>query len=231
MLGCVSAARTYGITLPEGLDGRRHVSLVPDATRLRSAADPSRQVRAHQDPAVRLHWERRIEPSRGWRVAPADALAQMAQMAQCTSLRWLTAAVDSARNATYAAPIMAPSSLPVLRSAFPARLVAAVDRSDPLAESSGETFIRLEARDRGMPIVSQQWLTELYRSDHYVEGWLPIESDGIRNHSGVFVDRSRDSVLSWFGHPPLRFTQKQAVRDTAWVGDVIERVGRRGRAA
>lgn len=230
VLGCVSAARSYGITLPEGLDARRHVSLVPDATRLRSASDPPYHVYAHQDPTVRLHWERRVESTRGWRVSPADALAQMGQ---CASLRWLTAAIDSARNATYANPIMDPSSLPVLRAALPDRLVTAVDRSDPLAESSGETFIRLESEARRLPIVSQQWLTELYRSDHYVDGWLPVESDGIKNHSGVFVerDRARDSVLSWFGHPPLRFTQKQAVRDTAWVGDVIERVWRRGRAA
>lgn len=228
VLGCVSAAITYGMTVPERLDGRTHVCLPPDVTRLRRSTDPARRMHAGNDPRVRLHWERRAEPARGWRVSPADALAQMAA---CTTVRWLTAAIDSARNSTYAAPIMEPGSLPVLRAALPERLAVAVDRSDPLAESSGETFIRLESEDRGIPIVSQVWLTTAYRTDHQVEGWLPVESDGVKNHSGKAVerDRARDSVLAWYEHPPLRFTQNAAVRETVWVGDVIEQVWRRGR--
>lgn len=227
LLGCVSAAESYGMTVPEHRDGRHHVSLPPDATRLRRSTDAARHVHAGEDGRVRLHWEQRIEPPRGWRVSPADALAQLAA---CTSLRWLIAAVDSARNATYAPAIMDAGSLPVLRAALPDRLLDAVDRSDPLAESSGETFIRLEAQDRRIPIVSQVWLTQLYRTDHQVDSWLPIESDGIKNHSGKAVerDRGRDAVLSYLGPSPLRFTQSMAVRETAFVGDVIERVWRRG---
>ncbi len=136
VLGCVSAAIGHGMTVPELLDGRTHVSLPPDATRLRRSTDPTRRVHVGEDGRVVLHWERRTEPLRGWRVSPADALGQMAR---CTTHRWLTAAVDSARNGTYAAPIMDPASLPVLRAALPEHLRSAVDRSDPLAESSGET--------------------------------------------------------------------------------------------
>lgn len=229
VLGCVSAAATYGIVIPDGLDGRTHVSVLPRTTRMRESDDQTKQVHAGDDPTVRLHWERRIEPVHGWRVSAADALMQMAH---CTSIRWLTAAVDCARNETYAPATISESSLALLRDALPAHLVAAVDRSDPLAEAAGETFIRLEAGDRHIPWRSQAWLTSRYRADGFVDEWLPVESDGIKHHSGdaVIRDRERDSVLSYLGAQPLRFAHNVAIHDTAYVGDVIERVWRRGRA-
>lgn len=228
VLGCVSAAASWGIVVPSGLGGRVHISVRPDATRLRHSSDSSRQVHAGADPGVRMHWEHRSEAVAGWRVSPADAIAQMAA---CTTVRWLTAAVDSARNGASAPPVMAASSLPVLRGALPEHLRTAVDRSDAASESSGETFIRLEVEDRRIPIRSQVRLTELYRADHLVDDWLPVESDGLRYHSGSAVarDRGRDAVIAALGMHPLRFTQQMAVEETAFVGDVIERIWRRGR--
>lgn len=228
VLGCVSAAASYGIFVPEGLDGRPHVSVKPDLTRMRRSDDARRHVHAGEDRAVRLHWERRLEPVRGWRVSPADALLQMAQ---CTTLRWLTAAVDSARNATGGTALMAEPSTALLRGALAAHHVAAVDRSDPAAEAAGETFIRLELEDRRIPRRTQAWLTSLYRADVLVDEWLPVESDGVKHHSGSAVvrDRERDAVLAYLGRQPLRFTHVSAVRETAYVADVIEQVWRRGR--
>ncbi|WP_375389158.1 hypothetical protein [uncultured Amnibacterium sp.] len=227
VLGCVAAAESYGILIPDGLDGRNHVSLEPDTTRMRSSWDPGRHVHAGDDPTVRLHWDGRLEPVRGWRVSPADALLQMAQ---CTTVRWLTAAVDSARNESGGRPVMAPSALPALRAALPSRLRDAIDRSDPLAEAVGETFIRLELGDRGIPCRSQGWLTSLYRTDVLADEWLPVESDGVKHHSGTAVvrDRERDAVLAYLERQPLRFTHRSAVHETAWVGDVVEQVWRRG---
>lgn len=226
VLGCVSAAATYGIFVPDGADRRTHVCVQPDSTRLRRADDATRHVHAGEDASVRLHWEQRIEPVRGWRVSPADAILQMAQ---CTSLRWLTAAVDSARNAAGGPPVMDERSTDALRAGLPARSTAAVDRSDPLADAAGETFIRLELEDRRIPLRSQAWLTSLYRTDVLVEEWLPVESDGIKHHSGKAVvrDRERDAVIAYLGRQPLRFTHVSAVRETAYVGDVVERVWRR----
>lgn len=228
VLGCISAAVSYGIAVPGGSDGRVHVSVPPDLTRMRHSADARQHVHAGVDRSVRLHWEQRCEGSAGWRVSPADAIAQMAA---CTTVRWLTAAVDSARNSRGGPPVMAPASLPVLRAALPEHLRVAIDRSDAAAESSGETFIRLEVEDRRIPVRSQAWLTELYRADHLVDEWLPVESDGIKHHAGKAVeqDRRRDAVLGYLGTHPLRFTQRMAVEDTAFVGDVIERTWRRGR--
>jgi very-short-patch-repair endonuclease len=124
---------------------------------------------------------------------------------------------------------MTAASTVLLRAGLPRHLIAAVDRSDPLAESVGETFIRLEAEDRHIPWRSQAWLTSLYRTDGLVDEWLPIESDGVKHHSGKAVvrDRERDAVLAYLGRQPLRFTHSSAVRETAYVGDVIEQVWRR----
>lgn len=227
-LTCVSAAETYGIFVPEGLDGRTHVWVPPDSTRMRRSDDATRHVHAGEDRHVRVHWERPLQPMRGWRVSPADALLQMAH---CTDVRWLTAAVDSARNERDGPPVITGVETALLREALPADRVAAVDRSDPLAEAVGETFLRLESEDRGMPWRSQAWLTSIYRSDGLIEEWLPVESDGIKHHSGkaVLRDRERDAVIAYLGTPPLRFAHTTVVRDTAYVGDVIERVWRRGR--
>ena len=228
VLGCVSAAESYGILIPEGIGTRTHVSLPPDITRMRRSDDATRHVHAGHDHAVRLHWEHRSEPLRGWRVAPADALLQLAH---CTSFRWLTAAVDSARNETGGPSVMTGSSTAALRAALPSHLVPAVDRSDALSESVGETFIRLEVEDRRIPWRSQAWLTSLYRTDGLVDEWLPVESDGLKHHAGKAVvrDRERDAVLAYLGRQPLRFTHSSAVRETAYVGDVIEQVWRRRR--
>jgi very-short-patch-repair endonuclease len=228
VLTCVSAVESYGMFIPEGLDGATHVSVPPDITRMRRADDPTRHVHAGDDHLVHLHWERRLEAPRGWRSSPVDALLQMGH---CTTVRWLTAAVDSARNTAGGPAIITESETAQLRAALPVDRVAAVDRSDPLAESVGETFIRLEAGDRHIPWRSQARLTSLYRSDGIVDEWLPIESDGIKHHSGKAVtrDRERDAVIAYFGHPPLRFTHNAAVRETEYVGDVIQQVWRRGR--
>jgi very-short-patch-repair endonuclease len=228
VLGCVSAAASYGIFVPEGLDGRLHVSVQPDLTRMRRSDDARQHVHAGEDASVRLHWDPRLEPVRGWRVSPADALLQMAQ---CATVRWLTAAVGSARNTAGGAPVMSEESTGLLRRALAAHQVAAVDRSDPTAEAAGETFIRLELEDRRIPRRPQAWLTSLYRADLLVDEWLPVESDGVKHHSGraVVRDRERDAVLAYLGRQPLRFTHVSAVRETAYVGDVIEQVWRRGR--
>ena len=117
-----------------------------------------------------------------------------------------------------------------LDTGAPSLLRTAIAQSDPLAESSGETFIRLGLIAAGVPVESQVWLTDRYRPDLLVDGWLPIESDGAQSHSGEAFerDRARDAALAWLGHAPLRFSQKQAVRELPFVVDTILRVWRRG---
>ncbi len=230
VLGCTSAAATWGIVVPEQADRRLEVSIVPGSTRLRRSDDPKRRAWASSEPDVRWHWERRADPVVGWRVSPLDAILQLAA---CVEWRWLVAAIDSARCAAQHPPLLTEDEIARLRELLPEHLRSAVDRSDPRSETSGETMVRLAAEDAGIPFVPNQWVTGAYRPDGLVDGWLPVEVDGMGTHSGaeaVTQDRTRDASIAQFGTPPLRFTQNHAIRETDWVVETIRRVWLRGSA-
>lgn len=230
VLGCVSAAASWGIAVPEHLGHRLEVAIEPGTTRLRRSDDASRRAWASSQPDVRWHWERRADPVRGWRVSPVDAILQLAA---CVEWRWLVAAIDSARCPAQREPLLSDADLVRLRSLLPEHLRSAVDRSDPRSETSGETMVRLAAEDAGIPFLPNPRLTTGYRTDGLVDGWLPVEIDGMETHAGrdaVERDRVRDATVAQFGQHPLRFTQNQAVRETAWVVETIRRVWLRGSA-
>ncbi len=226
----MSAAASWGIVVPEGADRWLEVSLVPGTTRLRRADDASRRAWAASEPDVRRHWEQRADPAVGWRVSPIDAIQQLAA---CVEWRWLVAAIDSARCSARHPPILTDGEVVRLRGLLPEHLRSAVDRSDPRSETSGETMVRLAAEDAGIPFVPNHWVTTAYRPDGLVDGWLPIEIDGMETHSGaaaVEQDHTRDGTIAQFGTPPLRFSQNHAIRETAWVVETIRRVWLRGSA-
>lgn len=55
----------------------------------------------------------------------------------------------------------------------------------------------------------------------------------METHAGreaVERDRENDATIALYSTPPLRFSQSKAVRETAFIGDVIESVWRRGSA-
>ena len=94
-------------------------------------------------------------------------------------------------------------------------------------------MVRLACEEAGIPFVPNAWVTSAYRPDGLVAGWLPVEVDGMATHSGpeaVERDREKDATIAQFGTHPLRFTQTQAVRQTAWVVETIRRVWLRGSA-
>ena len=230
VLGCTSAAAAWGIVVPEEAAGRLEVSIMPGTTRLRRADDATRRAWASSEPDVRWHWERRADPAVGWRVSPLDAILQLAA---CVEWRWLVAAIDSARCAAQHPPLLTEEEVARLRGLLPEHLRSAVDRSDPRSETSGETMVRLAAEDAGIPFVPNQWVTSAYRPDGLVDGWLPVEVDGMGTHSGaaaVEQDHTRDATIAQFGTPPPRFTQNHAIRETDWVIETIRRVWLRGSA-
>jgi hypothetical protein len=230
VLGCTSAAAAWGMVVPERADRRLEVSIAPGTTRLRRADDATRRAWARSEPDVRWHWEQRADPVAGWRVSALDAILQLAA---CVEWRWLVAAIDSARCAAQHPPLLSDPEVARLRELLPEHLRSAVDRSDPRSETSGETMVRLAAEDAGIPFVPNVRVTSKYRPDGLVDGWLPIEIDGIASHSGteaVEQDHTRDATIAQFGTHPLRFTQNHAVRETDWVIETIRRVWLRGSA-
>ena len=229
LLGCTSAAASWGIVVPEGAARTLQVSIRPGTTRLRRSNDPNRRAMAGTDRTTRWHWERCATPPDAWRVSPVDSILQMAS---CVEFRWLVAAIDSARCTAQHAALIGPDELELLRGCLPDHLRVAVDRSDPRSETSGETFVRLELEDRDVPFEPNQWLTTAYRPDGIVAGWLPIEIDGMTTHGNPDAlerDHEKDGTIALCTTPPLRFSQSKAVRETAFVADSIEAVWRRGR--
>lgn len=229
LLGCTTAAASWGIVVPEGAARRLQVSIQPGTTRLRRSDDATRRARAGSERSVRWHWERRVTAPGSWRVSAVDAILEMAS---CVEFRWLVAAIDSARCTAQHPALIDSEGLSLLRRTLPEHLRAAVDRSDPRSETSGESFVRLELEDRGIPFEPNQWLTTAYRPDGIVGGWLPVEVDGMKTHGSpeaLELDHERDGTIALFTMPPLRFSQTKAVRETTFVADSIEAVWRRGR--
>ena len=228
LLGCVSAAAHLGLVTPEGQGAELHVSLDEHATRQRRSDDPLSRAFAGDEEDVRWHWERRIRPSSGFVVDPADALLQMAT---CVPAAWLTAAIDSAISRRNREPLLPQSQLALLRDALPRHLRCAVDLADPACESPAETIARLGLHAAGLQFRTQVPVTGEYRADFVVDGWLVLEIDG-KQHSGEEAfrsDRERDALMAWYGHRVLRFTYDQVVNRWPWVLDVIRKVLAEGR--
>jgi hypothetical protein len=202
LLGCTSAAASWGVVVPERSERRLEVSIEPGTTRLRRSDDPKRRARAGSEPDVRWHRERRSDPPQGWRVSPLDAILQMAA---CVEWRWLVAAIDSARCTAQHAALLDESQVRRLRELLPAHLRSAVDRSDPRSETSGETMVRLAAEDAGIPFVPGAWVTSGYKPDGLVDGWLPVEIDGMATHAGREAgERDRERSADTRGHERTR---------------------------
>lgn len=225
VLGCASAAQSYGLAVPERSGDVLHVSLADNASRLRSSRDRTWQMAAGDEPGVLLHWLPRLDPLRGWRVAPRDAVLQMAG---CTTTEWLTAAIDSARRPDRDGQVLLPAAeLAGLRTALPARAHVAVDLSDASSESPPESLVRLRLLLGGIRFTTQVWLLPGHRVDFLLEGRVVLEVDGAAHHSGEHVfeaDRARDALLRSWGYPVIRLSYRQVMDEWPAMLSMIRRV-------
>lgn len=230
VLGGTSAAASYGLPLPEGREAELQVSLAPNASRLRNSRDRTWRVAAGDEVGVRWQWHPRLESVRGYRVAVADALLQLAS---CVPFDWLVAAMDAALHVpAHGGPLIPPASWLLLRPALPERLRHAWDLADGRSESPIETIVRLGLIRLGIAFDLQVWLLPYHRVDFLIGGWLIIEVDGKRYHVAdeqFEADRERDALFAAWGYRVLRFSYKQVVDDLDWVLDVISTVVARGR--
>lgn len=225
VLGCRSAAASYGLPLLEGLGDEIDVSLADDATRLRNSTNPRWRVAAGDEEGIRLHWRPRLEAVRGYRIGVADTLLQLAH---CVSFDWLVAAMDKAlsvpRNGE---PLISRESWILLRTALPERLRNACDLADGRSESPIETIVRLGLIRLGIAFDLQVWMLPYHRVDFLIGGWLIIEVDGRQYHvddEQFEADRERDALFAAWGYRVLRFSYKQVTEDLDWVLDVIRTV-------
>jgi very-short-patch-repair endonuclease len=230
VLGGVSAAVSYDLPVPEGMEHELQVSVLDNASRLRHSRDRTRHVSAGDEPDVRLHWQPRLESVRGYRVAVVDALLQLAL---CVPFDWLVAAMDRAlRVPSDGVALISAASWGLLRPALPERLRRAWDLADGRSESPIETIVRLGLIRLGIAFDLQVWMLPYHRVDFLIGGWLIIEVDGKRYHVGdeqFEADRERDALFAAWGYRVLRFSYRQVVEDLPWVLDVVRAVVARGR--
>jgi very-short-patch-repair endonuclease len=230
VLGGTSAARSYGLPLPETVDAELQVSVEDNASRLRHSRDRRWQVAAGDEPGVRLHWQPRLEPVRGYRVAVVDALLQLAM---CVPFDWLVAAMDAALHVPRSGTaLITDTAWRRLRPALPERLRRAWDLADGRSESPIETILRLGLVRSGIPFALQVWMLPYHRVDVLIGGWLIIEVDGRQYHvdeRAFEADRERDALFAAWGYRVLRFSYRQVVDDLPWVLEVIRTVHQRGR--
>lgn len=225
VLGCISAARSWGLPVPDPEDDELHVSVEDDATRLRDSRNRTVRPAAGEEEGVHLHWLPRLEPVRGYRASVLDVLLQLAY---CVPFEWLVAAIDRALHVPRGgSALLSAASWALLRPALPERLRRAVDLADGRAESPIETIVRLGLVARGMAFGPQVWVTPLHRVDFLIGARLVIEVDGRRHHDDPEAferDRERDALLAIRGFRVLRFSYRQVTEDLPWVLDVIQSV-------
>ena len=225
VLGCISAALTWGLPVPQHAAEILHVSVDDNAARLRHSRDRTRHVAAGDEATVRLHWHPRVEPVAGFRVSVVDALLQLAA---CVPFEWLVAAMDRAIHVPRdGAPLLDSRRWAALRAALPDRLRRAHDLADPRAESCIETILRLGLVGRGIAFDLQVWVVPFHRVDFLLGQRLVVEVDGKRHHDDPDAferDRERDALLAAWGYRVLRFSYRQVTEDLPWVLSVIESV-------
>jgi very-short-patch-repair endonuclease len=214
-LGCISAARAYGLWVP----GTRklHVSVEPHVSRLRSSSDRTVRLNALPHPGVVVHWsDERLSGNR-FSVSLRDCLRQMCH---CQAPESVVAAVDSALHKGL---ITKSDWLCDIRG-LPGRLPSLLESVDALSESIIESLTRYRLGRVGLRVRIQVKIRGVGRVDILIGDRLVIELDGWEFHSDLTQfeeDRRRDAVLSSLGYRVLRFSYSQVMHQQSQVMSAI----------
>ncbi|TBN55426.1 hypothetical protein EYE40_14555 [Glaciihabitans arcticus] len=200
-----SALGSYGVW--RGLDRAVHV-LVPRTDRGAATAPPvSLEVFVapeHPTNGVVRHWGGAPPGNREWRVPPIHALASFALT---QSAEMFVAAVDSALHEK----VVKPSDMPELRALLPRRLRRLLDLVDERSEAGCESLARLRLAPLSRSIDIQVQIGP-HRVDLLVDGWLIIEIDSEKWHSGTRVaDSRRDTDLIRRGYRIKHFDYSEVI--------------------
>ena len=181
-----------------------HVHIARNTSRLRSPCDHNSRLEPPGIRKVRLHWLPLSQPpaASSSRVGIADALAHAVL---CQPLRAAIATLDSALHLN----LIDLEGLAEVFAVLPAKYRALRALVDGRAESRPETLMRLMLRGLGCNVEIQVVFPAIGRVDLLVDGWLVIECDSERYHSGWAkqeADRGRDLALAALGYTTLRPT-------------------------
>ncbi|WP_345803331.1 hypothetical protein AAIB33_09690 [Microbacterium sp. AZCO] len=148
------------------------------------------------------HW-RPLQRSPHPRATCVGLIDALAQATTCQSPRAAVATLDSALNLG----LISLEDLDEIFARVPARRRVLRGLVDGRAESGPETFVRLMALALGFEVQLQVQIDGVGRVDLVLDGWLVVECDGEKFHSGWAsqkADRRRDLALAARGLTSIR---------------------------
>lgn len=201
-LTSASALAAEGAWLGEH-DRRLHVSVAPNASRLRSPNHRRRPLgRRRQRGAVVVHWDSAAVRGRGsaTAVATVDAIAAFLRDAPFQSA---VAVLDWAlRNGKLAA-----NDISTITTGMPVRLRSIWEWVDPDCDSYAESIARTGLRMAGYRVRSQVPIGAFELIDLVVEDHIALEVDGEEHHATRFhKDRRKDLRITVGGRHAVRIT-------------------------
>jgi very-short-patch-repair endonuclease len=210
-LGGPSALPYHGIWRPPGRS--LHVSLAPNASRLRSVAIADAVVRHWSDPGPPA------VTSPAWRV---DHLTAVGQTLDIVDSDMAVAVLDSALHTQS----MTLGEALSLCATAPPRLRQVSALLDGRAESGIESLVRVRLVQAGAPAEPQVVIPGVGRVDLLVGDRLVIEVDGREFHGGARfeADRARDLELAARGLRVVRLSYRQVVHDWGATQDALLRL-------
>lgn len=201
-LACVSAGRYYGWATPEfpGL----HVSLAPNASRLRAPPAPAHRMIGGGTLGLTLHWADR-DPNGVLSRLVTSRRETVLHIGYCQSAEYAVAAYDSFLHID---PVGS-TDLDVWLAELPDHILDEFESCSALCHSFLESIGRIRLAREGIRGQHQVQIVGVGRVDMVIGGWLIIEWDGLKHHdNGPAHDEDcrRDAVAATLGYVTLRFT-------------------------
>ena len=199
-LACVSALEQANVF---ALDASwPHVSLDPDASRLRSPNNRFVALHDQNRDGAELHWSPLFDPDRATAhsVGLPDALAQSLR---CQEPRFALASLDNALHHG----LVTAGDISEVFAHSPQRLQYLKPLVNRRVEAGQETVLGWIIREAGLRYEVQVTFPGIGRVDTLVEGCLVVEADSRLAHDGWslhVVDRNRDVDLARLGLMSLR---------------------------
>lgn len=198
-LACASAAEALGLWVPR--DGRLHVHVWDNCTRLRDPQDRLRRLE-HRDDLV-LHWWD-LDESDGSRCS-TSITASVRCIAACFGVEDAIRVADSALQRGLA-------GWSEIRGALEGTSwleAPAIDAVDGRCGSGYETDAKLLLREAGLQFEQQVEIPRVGRVDFVVGGCVIVEIDGRETHQLTFEqDRARDAEALLQGYITVRLSAK-----------------------
>lgn len=213
-----SAANLYGLWALD--DGRLHVLVKPNASRLRGRTGTGTMLTDAD--AVCVHWTGADGAG-----AIAPVVSALVHAIECQSAESALVMIDSALNKGF----VTRAQLLRVTEGMPRRYAEIVRRSDGGCQSGTETLVRLRLQRRGIRVKTQFYRRGVGHVDLLVGERLVIECDSRFHDEGGQIERDydRDIELIDGDYLVLRLRYRHVMLEWERIEAVILRLIRRGR--